>query len=155
MRLLAATGGHPYATQELAYFLWELVPSGEEASVTDVDAALEQVLQSEHNHFARIWEDATENERLVLIALSEEPGRLYSEGFRARHRLPSSTYIQRAVGALTREDLIARGPHGYAIVEPFLADWVRREQSAAEVTARLRAARNGGNGVSPVGPLPG
>jgi uncharacterized protein len=140
-RLLAATGGHPYATQELAYFLWELVPTGEEAGVPDVEAALEQVLQSEHNHFARIWEDATENERLVLIALSEESGRLYSEGFRARHRLPSSTYIQRAVGALTREDLIARGSDGYAITEPFLADWVRREQSAAEVTSQLRAAR--------------
>ena len=28
-RLLASTGGHPYATQELAYFVWELVPDGE------------------------------------------------------------------------------------------------------------------------------
>jgi uncharacterized protein len=139
-RLLTSTGGHPYATQELAYFLWELVPAGQEADVADVEAALEQVLQSEHNHFARIWEDGTENERLVLIALSDQPGRLYSEGFRARHRLPSSTYIQRAVGALAREDLIARGLDGYAIIEPFLADWVRREQSA-EVSARLRAAR--------------
>src|SRR5262249_6104153 len=27
-RLLAVTGGHPYATQELAYFTWELVPEG-------------------------------------------------------------------------------------------------------------------------------
>ena len=27
-RLLEATGGHPYGTQELAYFLWELVPTG-------------------------------------------------------------------------------------------------------------------------------
>jgi len=31
--LLAITGGHPYATQELAYFLWEQVPSGEVGSV--------------------------------------------------------------------------------------------------------------------------
>ena len=140
-RLLAATRGHPYATQELAYFLWELVPTGKEADVADVESALEQVLQSEHNHFARLWEEATENQRLVLIALSDEPGRLYSGDYRARHRLPSSTYIQRAVGALTHEDLIARGREGYAIIEPFLPDWVRREQSGTQVAERLRAAR--------------
>jgi hypothetical protein len=32
-RMLGATGGHPYGTQELAYFTWELVPPGGEASV--------------------------------------------------------------------------------------------------------------------------
>jgi hypothetical protein len=139
--LLAATSGHPYATQELAYFLWELVPTGQDAQVGDVEAALDQVLQSEHNHFTRIWEDATENGRVVLLALAEESGRLYAEDYRTRHRLPSSTYIQRAVGALTRDDLIARGRDGYSIVEPFLADWLRHEQTGTEIARRLRAAR--------------
>ena len=50
-RLLAATGGHPYGTQELAYFTWELVPSGNDASRGDVEEALSRVLRSEHNHF--------------------------------------------------------------------------------------------------------
>src|SRR5947208_4094563 len=39
-RLLDATGGQPYATQELAYFLWELVPPGQEATIASVDEAL-------------------------------------------------------------------------------------------------------------------
>ncbi len=32
-RLLAVTGGHPYATQELAFALWDLVPEGFTATV--------------------------------------------------------------------------------------------------------------------------
>src|SRR4029078_12049581 len=37
-RLLASSGGHPYGTQELAYFAWELVPGGRSVRV-DVVAA--------------------------------------------------------------------------------------------------------------------
>src|SRR5438132_6651669 len=35
--LLGVTGGHPYATQELAYALWETRPEGFTASSSDLD----------------------------------------------------------------------------------------------------------------------
>ena len=38
--------------------MWQLVPSGHHAFPDDVDTAVEQVLRSEHNHFARIWDEA-------------------------------------------------------------------------------------------------
>ncbi|MBD0316894.1 MAG: ATP-binding protein [Thermoleophilia bacterium] len=130
-RLVEATAGHPYATQELAYFVWELVPRGHFATVADVDAALAQVLRSEHNHLTRIWDEATRNERLVMLALAFEPSaRLYSEDYRARHGLPASTFVQRALVALSREEIVGResDDRAYRIVEPFLAEWLRREQ---------------------------
>ena len=46
---------------------------GTSPTSTDVEWALTQVLRSEHNHFSRIWDDATHNERLLLIALAQEP----------------------------------------------------------------------------------
>ena len=139
-RLLASTGGHPYATQELAYFAWELVPRGHFANVADIDSALDKVLRSEHNHFARIWDEATHNERLVLLALAEEPSaRLYSEDYQSRHALPPSTYVQRAVSALAKEDVVGKDDAGaYVIIEPFLADWLRREEADHDVGRRLR-----------------
>ena len=42
--LLVVTAGHPYATQELAYALWDEVPEGFTASTTDLEAALSAVL---------------------------------------------------------------------------------------------------------------
>jgi hypothetical protein len=131
-RLLSATGGHPYATQELAYFVWELVPNGFRAGVEDVETALLRVLQSEHAHFTLLWDDATANQRQLLIALAREPARVYSDDYRARHGLPSATHVQRALTALVRNDLVAKNEDGvYAITEPFLAEWIRKEQDEA------------------------
>jgi hypothetical protein len=126
-RLLELTEGHPYATQELAYFAWEQVPLGHAAHVSDVEQALAQVLRSEHNNLARLWEDATQNERLVLLALNEEPGGLYAEAYRRTHGLPAAASVQRAVAALTRDDIVERLPDGsWAIAEPFLREWLDR-----------------------------
>ena len=126
-RLLELTDGHPYATQELAYFTWEQVQLGHAAHDADVEHALAQVLRSEHNNLARLWQDATPNERLVVLALHEEPGGLYAEAYRRRHGLPAAASVQRAVAALTREDVVERAVDGsWAIAEPFLDEWLDR-----------------------------
>jgi hypothetical protein len=129
-RLLGATGGHPYGTQELAYFVWGRVPTGHFASLDDVEWAITEVLRSEHNHFAKLWEDATQNERRLMIALADEPSGAHGEDYRARHSLPSASHVQRAVGQLVKEELVGRDSTGsYRIIEPFFAEWVKREQA--------------------------
>jgi AAA+ ATPase superfamily predicted ATPase len=126
-RLLEATAGHPYGTQELAYFLWELVPTGHFARLADVETALEQVLRSEHNHFAKLWDDAPRAQRLLMLAIAEEPTRsLYAADYAERHDLPAKPSLQRAIGALVAKEITARDESGvYRIVEPFFADWLR------------------------------
>src|ERR671938_680863 len=54
--ILAITGGHPYATQELCYFLWEQTPGRQVARAAQLDAALAKVLRSEHTHFSLVWD---------------------------------------------------------------------------------------------------
>jgi len=139
-RLLEATGGHPYGTQELAYFLWELVPTGHFARLADVETALAQVLRSEHNHFAKLWDDAPHAQRLVMLALAEEPtGSLYSADYAERHDLPPKPALQRAIGALVTKEIAARdAERAYRIVEPFFADWLRDEQDAVGLRDELR-----------------
>jgi hypothetical protein len=125
--ILARTRGHPYATQQFAYFVWEESIDADAASAVHVERALAALLASEHNHFARIWDEATPTERLVLAALAEEPGRVFSADYRRRHGLPAATNIQRGISSLVRQELAGKDAEGrYEIVEPFLADWVRR-----------------------------
>ena len=130
-RVLEATGGHPYGTQELAYFLWELVPTGHFARLADVEEALGQALRSEHNHFAKLWDDAPYTQRLVMLALAEEPtASLYAADYAERRDLPPKPALQRASGALLTKEIAGRDPDGtYRIVEPFFADWLLREQA--------------------------
>jgi AAA+ ATPase superfamily predicted ATPase len=141
-RMLELTGGHPYGTQQIAYFTWEAVEPGASAFAEHVDGALETLLRSEHRHFTRIWEESTRNERVLLLALADGPGRPYSEELRRRYSLPSETNVQRALTGLVREELVAREGDTYRIVEPFLAEWLLREQAAdRDVLAALGSRR--------------
>jgi hypothetical protein len=129
-RLVVITHGHPYATQELAYFTWELVPEGEEATVATVDDALGNVIRSEHNHLVALWDGASPRQRLVMLALAEEPTRsIYAREYRERHELPANPTLQTALDALLAREIVGRDSSGaLAIIEPFLAEWLGREE---------------------------
>ena len=132
-RLLEVTAGHPYGTQELAYFVWELMPAGGEASAPDVEEGVARVVRSEHNHFAQLWDDAPRAQRLVMLALADEPTRsVYAADYHERHDLPATPTLQTALAALVRKEIVGRGDGGvYRIIEPFLAEWLLREQGPA------------------------
>jgi hypothetical protein len=127
-RLLALTGGHPHATQEISYFLWQQTPPGATADGERLDAALDSVLQAEHSHFSLLWEEAAKAQRLVLQALAVEPGHPLSKLYRDRHGLPSAATVQKALRALEEREVVAGERGAYSIVEPFLADWLRRRR---------------------------
>ncbi|HZO34728.1 MAG TPA: ATP-binding protein [Gaiellaceae bacterium] len=128
--LLDCTAGHPYGTQELAYEVWERTPSGAFAYDSDVEAALENVLRAEHNHLEQLWADAPRTQRRLLAALALEPtASPYAEDYRLAYELPPAPTLQSALTSLTRKELVGRLEDGrLAIVEPFLAAWVLREQ---------------------------
>ncbi|MGE5280895.1 MAG: AAA family ATPase [Chloroflexota bacterium] len=123
--LLALTGGHPYATQELCYFLWEQVDGTGPASSTHLDQALAAVLHSEHAHFSLLWDNASAVQRTLLLALSRETGRPFTADYRERHELPATTNVQKALRALVKREIVAGEGGVYRIVEPFLAEWLR------------------------------
>ena len=128
-RVLDATHGHPYATQELCYFVWGETPERATAGGDEYAVALEKLLRAEHAHFGLVWEKAARAQRLVLHALAREPGRPLAGEYRRRHGLPGPSSVQRALDALTKDELVARDPSGeYRIAEPFLGEWLRREE---------------------------
>jgi hypothetical protein len=126
--VLATTRGHPYATQELCYALWEETRPPGRAARRELDAALERVLRSENAHFTLIWDRASRVQRVTLQALAAEPlAPATSRDFRRRHGLPGASSVQRALDALTDEELVLRErPGAYRIAEPFLMEWILR-----------------------------
>ena len=128
-RVLDATLGHPYATQELCYFLWGETPEGGVAGGDEYEAALDKLLRAEHAHFGLVWEKAARAQRLVLEALAREPGRPLTGDYRRRHGLPGPSSVQRALEAVVKDELVTRDERGeYRIAEPFLGEWLRREE---------------------------
>ncbi len=128
-RVLDATLGHPYATQELCYFLWGETPEAAVAGDEQYDVALEKLLRGEHAHFGLVWEKSARAQRLVLQALAREPGRPLTGEYRRRHGLPGPSSVQRALDAVVKDELVTRDERGaYRIAEPFLGEWLRREE---------------------------
>jgi AAA+ ATPase superfamily predicted ATPase len=125
--LLEVTRGHPYATQELAYALWDEVPSGFSATVSDLERALDVVLRSENARFTLLWDNLSRAQRQLLQAVALESGHIQSARYLLRHGLPSASTIQKAARALEKAELIGKRPDGATvIVEPFLVEWVAR-----------------------------
>ncbi len=125
--VLAVTRGHPYATQELCYFLWEETPPGEAATAGRLERAVAAVLRSEHAHFSLVWDRASATQKRLLQALAREPGRPFTGDYRRRHDLPGPSTVQRALEALARGELVTREAGVHRIAEPFLAEWIARE----------------------------
>jgi uncharacterized protein len=146
--LLAITGGHPYATQELAYAVWEAVAEGRQAAADDVEEGLRRVLRSEHNHLAALWDAAPHPQRLVMLALASEPtGSVYAGAYRARHDLPAHPTLQTALAGLIKKEIVGRADQAaaYHVIEPFLGPWLQRAQRdyglARKPSPRGRPAR--------------
>jgi hypothetical protein len=137
--LLRLTGGHPYATQELCYFLWQQTPGEEVATAEWLSRALEAVLRSENAHFSLLWEDASAVQKLVLQALARESGRPFTAAYRDRHDLPPSTNVQKALRALEKREVVIGSGGEYRIAEPFLSEWLNRQR--AENTLEARSTR--------------
>jgi hypothetical protein len=128
--LLETTHSHPYGTQELAYALWEVTPAGAAATMTELEEALARVLHSENAHFLRIWEGASRAQRTVLEALAREAGAPpLASAYRRRHNLAGTSTVQKAIEALVNDELVERHGAGYRLAEPFLAEWLVRNEA--------------------------
>jgi hypothetical protein len=127
-RAFEITGGHPYATQELFYFLWGNTGARTTAGPEQLEQALESTLRSENAHFGLLWDRLAAAQRVVLMALADDqPGHPLSADYQRRHSLPATPTVQTALNALVRLELVTRAGRGeYTIAEPFLAEWLRR-----------------------------
>jgi hypothetical protein len=118
--------------------VWEAAPAGQAATTATVEQALERVIRSEDSHLSEVWETATPPQRLCMLALAEEPTRSpYSASYHERHELPRNPSLQTALEALLRREIVGRNHEGeYVVVEPFLVEWLRREEGRGGVPRR-------------------
>lgn len=123
-------GNLPYDVQRLAHETWDEVRgrSRRRATLDDLHLALKRLLAEQQTMFEAMWQRMTLAQRGVLRAVVVEDGReLLSAGVRARHRLGGASTVQAALGALLRDDVIAREGDRYAVVDSLLREWVARQ----------------------------
>jgi hypothetical protein len=123
-------GNLPYDVQRLAHETWDEVRGRgrRRATLDDLHLALRRLLAEQQTMFEAIWQRMTLAQRGVLRAVVVEDGReLLSADVRARHRLGGASTVQAALGALLRDDVIAREGDRYRVVDSLLREWVARQ----------------------------
>lgn len=116
-------GGHPQRTMLLAHHLYDLL---DDAAPSDPgQEALRRSLAELTDVFEAVWASLSRAERAVVTALAD--GRSpYSEQTATEHAIARST-LQHATGRLAdRGQLVTRDEDGPRLLDPLLAEWLRR-----------------------------
>ena len=116
--------GHPQRTMLLAHHLYEVL--SEEGDPGDAAGqALERALEETADVHQATWEALGRPERAVLVALADG---LSATGQRAaREHATSRSSMQRALERLaTEEQHVIRDAQGARLLDPLLAEWLRR-----------------------------
>ena len=127
--IVELAGNLPYDVQRLAHETWDEVRNGgrRRATLDDLHQAMHRLLSEQQMMFEALWQRLTLAHRGVLRAVVLQEGReLLSADVRERHRLGGASSVQYALGALVRDDVIARDGDRYAVVDSLFREWVAR-----------------------------
>ncbi|HTZ64154.1 MAG TPA: hypothetical protein VMB51_08615 [Solirubrobacteraceae bacterium] len=138
--LLALSESHPKRTQQLAWAAWRQA-ARRPLAVEDVQNAFELLMDDQQADFAVIEEtlangeeaEATERKALYLLADHPDQG-LTSTSLATRYGLGAHTTAKAAMPRLARRGLVegtGAGPGAWRIIDPFLAEWLRRNSPFA------------------------
>ena len=97
------------------------------ADLDDLHGTLRRLLGEHETLFESMWQRLTLAQRGALRAAVLEDGReLLSADVRARYRLSGTSTVQASLGALLRDDVIAREGDRYVVVDSLFREWVAR-----------------------------
>jgi hypothetical protein len=122
-------GNLPYDVQRLAHEVWDDARSDgrRTADLDDLHATLKRLLGEHETLFEGMWQRLTLAQRGALRATVLEEGReLLSADVRSRYRLSGTSTVQASLGALLREDVIAREGDRYVVVDSLFREWIAR-----------------------------
>jgi uncharacterized protein len=136
--LLEITDAHPKRTQQLAWAAWKK-GARRPVELEGVQDAFELLMDDQSADFAVVEEalangeeaEATERKTLYLLADHAGDG-LSSPKLTDRYGLGSRTAATRALPRLARRGLVEPVGGRWRIIDPFLAEWLRRNSPFSE-----------------------
>jgi hypothetical protein len=127
--IVDVAGNLPYDVQRLAHEVWDdaRAEGRKTADLDHLHATLKRLLGEHQTLFEGMWQRLTLAQRGALRAAVLEEGReLLSADVRSRYRLSGTSSVQASLGALLREDVIAREGDRYVVVDSLFREWVAR-----------------------------
>ena len=121
--------GITWYSQKLFNTIFAHTAQGESADITNVDEALNYILDTQEFSYKETMFRLPEKQKLVLTALAKEgPAKnITSAAFIRKYHLPSASTVQAAVKGLLEKDFITLEQGVYTIYDIFLGYWIQRQ----------------------------
>ncbi len=124
--ILDVTKSHPYYTQQLSFFVWELI-SANKIIEKPVDQAIDELIKNQDNIYERLWGTLNTTDRMVMINLSQGKEHPSSQKFSiATNYLPVSTRHS-SLKRLIISGFLIKIDKSYLFEDPFFNIWLNRK----------------------------
>ncbi len=123
------TGGHPYHTEKLASFAYQLFDHISEFKKIDeyLEFVQNQVIEQEESIYKNYFNLLTINQRNVLIAIADFNGKIPSNDMVREYGLSSRQYLEKSLKFLIEKELIDETDNGICIYDLFFKRWLSRK----------------------------
>ncbi len=123
--ILNVTKAHPYYTQQLSFFVWDLISDNKRIG-EPVDRAIDELLKNQDNNYERLWGTLNTTDRKVMINLSQVQEKPTSKKFSmATNNLPVST-IYSSLRRLIVSGFLIEIDKLYMFEDPFFRIWLNK-----------------------------
>ena len=130
--ILEITGSHPYYTQQLAFFTWDMI-NRDNIINEPVKRAIEDLVKNQDNNFERLWNTLITTDRKVLISLVKSNNKPLSHDFsETADNLPVST-IHSSLKRLVKDGFLLKEGSEYIFDDPFFKIWLATRLGMGDV----------------------
>ena len=136
--ILNISGCHPHFTQYFAAVVYDEIKAGYNQNDENFNAVwIEKIIDSQSFIFQNIYDQLNNNQRKILIALSQNITELFSDKIRKKYSLPVSSSLSSSLKSLITKNIINKNVNVYKISNPVFKLWINKITSNSKLPSGL------------------
>ncbi|MBD3179082.1 MAG: hypothetical protein GF417_05530 [Candidatus Latescibacteria bacterium] len=126
--ILEVTENYPYNAQFLCHELWDMKFEEKKIALSEIEIAMDSILNEETPFFARIWEGLPLHQRNVLQAIAVCGGeKVFSKEYISENGIGPVSTLQTSVKLLIKKEILDRKEDVLFINDVFFKEWIRKK----------------------------
>jgi uncharacterized protein len=126
-KILAVTGGHPYYTQQLAFYVWETLNRNKRAD-NPLEQALSDLGRTHDMDYERLWNTINRTDRKILTGLAASDHPPLSSAFCLENQIESTSTAYSGLLRLSQRGFLIKVDDKYQIDDPFFKLWIIKKR---------------------------
>ncbi len=117
---------HPHFTQYFAATVFDEIRNGSNQNKNDFKTKwMEKIINSQSLIFQNIYDQLNNNQRKVLLTLSNSAEEIFSNKVRKQFDLPTSSTLSTNIKSLIKKEIIYKDNNQYKIANPVFENWLK------------------------------